>query len=356
MNNNINNILEKESQKILNEIKKLLGIETFENFKFLYQNFGMAPEVISLSLDLKKAFNKKDRNLRSKYFMLLAADINKIYNDYLTVLQPNRNMEAFLTLFLLNQLMCDYIKNKEKLNLISQKRYNDSFIDGRINIEKLRNSQNKYWELLDSEIDIKKLKSLKNRLIKVDKKYESEYDRLISLVPKNEKYEFKKEDFDISFGTDIENQFYDCINWLQNTIIRMIKYNNSLVIVTNEIFKKSIEASDIIKVNLLKEFSLEKGLFCNINKETLSLEELKELNEKKEEFSSLYKEEFETIINMLKKAILVKTSIPYLAIDNKKLYPGSYKKDLTHLKQTITRIINLMERCLNLIYTGEDVA
>lgn len=59
MNNNINNILEKESQKILNEIKKLLGIETFENFKFLYQNFGMAPEVISLSLDLKKAFNKK---------------------------------------------------------------------------------------------------------------------------------------------------------------------------------------------------------------------------------------------------------------------------------------------------------
>lgn len=237
MNNNINNILEKESQKILNEIKKLLGIETFENFKFLYQNFRMAPEVISLSLDLKKAFNKKDRNLRSKYFMLLAADINKIYNDYLTVLQPNRNMEAFLTLFLLNQLMCDYIKNKEKLNLISQKRYNDSFIDGRINIEKLRNSQNKYWELLDSEIDIKKLKSLKNRLIKVDKKYESEYDRLISLVPKNEKYEFKKEDFDISFGTDIENQFYDCINWLQNTIIRMIKYNNSLVIITNEIFK-----------------------------------------------------------------------------------------------------------------------
>lgn len=136
----------------------------------------------------------------------------------------------------------------------------------------------------------------------------------------------------------------------------MIKYNNSLVIITNEIFKKSIEASEIIKVNLLKEFSLEKGLFCNINKETLSLEELKELNEKKEEFSSLYKEEFETIINMLKKAILVKTSIPYLAIDNKKLYPGSYKKDLTHLKQTITRIINLMERCLNLIYTGEDVA
>lgn len=59
---------------------------------------------------------------------------------------------------------------------------------------------------------------------------------------------------------------------------------------------------------------------------------------------------------MRKKAILVKTSIPYLAIDNKKLYPGSYKKDLTHLKQTITRIINLMERCLNLMYTGEDVA
>lgn len=356
MNNNINNILEKESQKVLKELKKMLGEKTFENFKFLYQNFGMDPEVISLLSSLRKAYNNKDRNERNKYFYFVEVHINNMYNYYLTALQPNRNMEAFLTLFLLNQLMCDYIKNKEKLNLISQKRYNDSFVDGRINLEKLRNSQNKYWELLDTEIDIKKLKSLKNRLIEVDKKYESEYDRLISLVPENEKYKFNKEVFDISFGAEIENQFYDCINWLQNTIIRMIKYNNSLVIITNEIFKKSIEASETTKTNLLKEFSLEKELFFNINKEELSLEELKELDEKREEFSNLYKDEFETIMNMLKKATLVKTTIPYLAIDNKKLLPNSYKKDLTHLKQTLTRIINLLERCLNLMYTGEDVA
>lgn len=70
----------------------------------------------------------------------------------------------------------------------------------------------------------------------------------------------------------------------------------------------------------------------------------------------MYKDEFEVLINMLKKVALVKTSLPYLAIDNKKLLPNSYKKDLTHLKQTLTRIINLLQRCLNLMYTGEDVA
>lgn len=352
----MNNILDKEGQKVLNEVKKLLGDKTFEHFKFLYQNFGMSPEVINLSLDLKRAFNIKDRNLRYKCFLLLATNIDKVYNDYLIALKPNRNMEAFLTLFSLNNFMCDYIKNKEKLNLISQKRYDDSFVDGRINLEELRNSQNKYWELLDNEIDIKKLKSLKNRLIEVDKKYEDEYDRLSSFIPENEKYKFNKESFDISFGAEIESQFYDCINWLQNTIIRMIKYNNSLVIVTDDIFDTSIKASEKIKEALITEYSLEKQLFCNINKEQLSLEELKEFNEKKEEFSKLYKDEFEVIMNILKKVVLVQTSLPYLAIDNKKLYPNSYKKDLTHLKQTLTRIINLVEKCLNLIYIGEDVA
>ena len=347
MNSTTNNILERESQKILNEIKKMLGVESFEKFKFLYQNFSKAPEVTLLSFELKKAFNKKDRNLKSRSFLLLSSEINRIYNNFLAVLKPNRNMEAFLTLFLLNQLMCDYIKNKEKLNFISKKRYENSFIDGELDLNILRNSQNKYWELLDSEIEIKKLKSLKNRLIETDKKYETEYDTLLSLIPESEKYKFNKNSFDISYGENIESQFYDCINWLQNTIIRMIKYNNSFVIVSDEIFKNSVLASEKVKKDLLKEFSLEKELFSNINKE---------LDEKKEEFIELYKDEFEVLINMLKKVALVKTSLPYLAIDNKKLLPNSYKKDLTHLKQTLTRIINLLERCLNLMYTGEDVA
>ncbi|MBM6876188.1 hypothetical protein, partial [Fusobacterium mortiferum] len=183
MNSTTNNILERESQKILNEIKKMLGVESFEKFKFLYQNFAKTPEVTLLSLELKKAFNKKDRNLKSRYFLLLSSEINRIYNNFLVVLKPNRNMEAFLTLFLLNQLMCDYIKNKEKLNFISKKRYENSFINGELDLNILRNSQNKYWELLDSEIEIKKLKNLKNRLIETDKKYETEYDTLLSLIP-----------------------------------------------------------------------------------------------------------------------------------------------------------------------------
>lgn len=355
MNNNTNSVSDKQVEKILNEIKKTLGVEIFEQFQFIYKNFN-GEDIVELVIAVKKMFNERDRNKKAKYSLVIAKNISNMYNYYLSILKPNRNMQAFLTLFLLNKLMCDYVVNKEKLNMIHQKRYYDSFVNNELDIKKLIKTKNKYWELLDTEIDIKKLKNLKTKLIKVDKKYEEEYERLVSLIPENEKYKFNKESFDISFGTNIENQFYECINWLQNTIIRMIKYNNSLVIVTNDIFKTSIEASEKVKADLLKEFSLENKLFFNVNQNELSSNELNQLNERKNEFLTLYKDEFEVIMNILKKVMLVKTSIPYLLIDNKKLYPNQYKKDLNHLKQTLTRITNVIHKCLNLMYIGEEVA
>lgn len=115
----------------------------------------------------------------------------------------------------------------------------------------------------------------------------------------------------------------DCLNWLSKTMVRMLKYNSPVII--HETLYNSLDSNEINN-----NFSFTKDAIRLFKDETILLKEL------------------------VTRVKLIKGWLKKLEVENKAISPLEYKKDLSHLKNTLTRIISFFTIIYNLLNYGEE--
>lgn len=130
------------------------------------------------------------------------------------------------------------------------------------------------------------------------------------------------------FVGELKDKIQDTINWLSKTLIRMIKYNSKTILWDN--------------LFTVTENSLE-DLYKKIDSKF-------EFTEKVEEIFPDEKDLFKEMVTKLKYA---KDNLEGVILEHKQILPIGYKKDITHLKSTLTRVENLFNIFYNLLNIGE---
>ena len=121
----------------------------------------------------------------------------------------------------------------------------------------------------------------------------------------------------------------DCLNWLSKTMVRMLKYNSPVII--HETLYNSLDSNLEKTLNEINNnFSFTKDAISLFKDETILLKEL------------------------VTRVKLIKGWLKKLEVENKAISPLEYKKDLSHLKNTLTRIISFFTIIYNLLNYGEE--
>ncbi|CAK7070721.1 MAG: hypothetical protein ACLTXO_03530 [Fusobacterium varium] len=177
--------------------------------------------------------------------------------------------------------------------------------------------------------------SLENKLIKeIEKKgFQEAYPEFKNAMQKADGNFLKKRinvvlGYDPVFNGEIKEKFLDVLNWIPKTITRLIKYNSQFYVpaVLSEEINRKLEI-------VLHDANKKLGYTDQAEK--------------------LFKNECTLINELAARVMLVQGAISFLEEENKKLFPMEYKKDLTHLKGTLTRVKNLLGILYDYLNYGE---
>lgn len=130
------------------------------------------------------------------------------------------------------------------------------------------------------------------------------------------------------FSGEIKEKFLDVLNWVPKTITRLIKYNS-------QFYVPSVLAEEINRKLEIVLHDANKKLGYT------------------DQAEKLFKNECILINELAARVMLVQGAIPFLEEENKELFPMEYKKDLTHLKGTLTRVKNLLGILYDYLNYGE---
>ena len=130
------------------------------------------------------------------------------------------------------------------------------------------------------------------------------------------------------FNEEIKEKFLDVLNWLPKTITRLIKYNS-------QFYVPSV---------LSEEINRKLEIILQVANKKLGYTDQAE---------KLFKNECTLINELATRVMLVQGAFPILEEENRKLFPTEYKKDLTHLKGTLTRVKNLLGILYDYLNYGE---
>ncbi len=130
------------------------------------------------------------------------------------------------------------------------------------------------------------------------------------------------------FNEEIKEKFLDVLNWLPKTITRLIKYNS-------QFYVPSV---------LSEEINRKLEIILQVANKKLGYTDQAE---------KLFKNECTLINELATRVILVQGAFPILEEENRKLFPTEYKKDLTHLKGTLTGVKNLLGILYDYLNYGE---
>lgn len=130
------------------------------------------------------------------------------------------------------------------------------------------------------------------------------------------------------FSGEIKEKFLDVLNWLPKTITRLIKYNS-------QFYVPSV---------LSEEINRKLEIILQVANKKLGYTDQAE---------KLFKNECTLINELATRVMLVQGAFPILEEENRKLFPTEYKKDLTHLKGTLTRVKNLLGILYDYLNYGE---
>lgn len=130
------------------------------------------------------------------------------------------------------------------------------------------------------------------------------------------------------FNGEIKEKFLDVLNWLPKTITRLIKYNSQFYVpsVLSEEINRKLE---------------------------IVLQDANKILGYTDQAEKLFKNECTLINELATRVMLVQGAFPILEEENRKLFPTEYKKDLTHLKGTLTRVKNLLGILYDYLNYGE---
>lgn len=130
------------------------------------------------------------------------------------------------------------------------------------------------------------------------------------------------------FNEEIKEKFLDVLNWLPKTITRLIKYNSQFYVpsVLSEEINRKLE---------------------------IVLQDANKILGYTDQAEKLFKNECTLINELATRVMLVQGAFPILEEENRKLFPTEYKKDLTHLKGTLTRVKNLLGILYDYLNYGE---
>lgn len=166
--------------------------------------------------------------------------------------------------------------------------------------------------------------------------YDNKLLKEMKLISKEDDYkEFSKffsytQDFGYEpyFTGKIQNQFIDTLNWMAKSISRLIKYNPRFFI-KDTLFKVIDD-----KLEIISKVVQEKFIYP-------------------EEVLGLFNEECRLLNNILTRISFIRSSLTLLETNNKTILPLYYKKDIKHLKNTITRAEKLSNNLYTLMITGD---
>lgn len=130
------------------------------------------------------------------------------------------------------------------------------------------------------------------------------------------------------FVGELKDKIQDTINWLSKTLIRMIKYNSKTILWDNLFTATENSLEDLYK----------------------KIDSKFEFTEKVEEIFPDEKDLFKEMVTKLKYA---KDNLEGVILEHKQILPIGYKKDITHLKSTFTRVESLFNIFYNLLNIGE---
>lgn len=177
--------------------------------------------------------------------------------------------------------------------------------------------------------------SLENKLIKeIEKKgFQEAYPEFKNAMQEADG-NFLKERINVVLGYEpvfsgeIKEKFLDVLNWIPKAITRLIKYNSQFYVPTTlaEEINRKLEI-------VLQDANKKLGYTDQAEK--------------------LFKNECALINELAARVMLVQGAIPFLEEENKELFPVEYKKDLTHLKGTLTRVKNLLGILYDYLNYGE---
>lgn len=130
------------------------------------------------------------------------------------------------------------------------------------------------------------------------------------------------------FNGEIKEKFLAVLNWLPKTITRLIKYNSQFYVpsVLSEEINRKLE---------------------------IVLQDANKILGYTDQAEKLFKNECTLINELATRVMLVQGAFPILEEENRKLFPTEYKKDLTHLKGTLTRVKNLLGILYDYLNYGE---
>lgn len=177
--------------------------------------------------------------------------------------------------------------------------------------------------------------SLENKLIKeIEKKgFQEAYPEFKNAMQEADG-NFLKERINVVLGYEpvfsgeIKEKFLDVLNWIPKTITRLIKYNSQFYVPTT----------------LAEEIN---------RKLEIALQDANKKLGYTDQAEKLFKNECILINELAARVMLVQGAIPFLEEENKELFPMEYKKDLTHLKGTLTRVKNLLGILYDYLNYGE---
>jgi|GEM_PF-5538926 len=177
--------------------------------------------------------------------------------------------------------------------------------------------------------------SLENKLIKeIEKKgFQEAYPEFKNAMQEADG-NFLKERINVVLGYEpvfsgeIKEKFLDVLNWLPKTITRLIKYNS-------QFYVPSV---------LSEEINRKLEIILQVANKKLGYTDQAE---------KLFKNECTLINELATRVMLVQGAFPILEEENRKLFPTEYKKDLTHLKGTLTRVKNLLGILYDYLNYGE---
>ena len=171
--------------------------------------------------------------------------------------------------------------------------------------------------------------SLENKLIKeIEKKgFQEAYPEFKNAMQEADG-NFLKERINVVFSGEIKEKFLDVLNWLPKTITRLIKYNS-------QFYVPSV---------LSEEINRKLEIILQVANKKLGYTDQAE---------KLFKNECTLINELATRVMLVQGAFPILEEENRKLFPTEYKKDLTHLKGTLTRVKNLLGILYDYLNYGE---
>lgn len=159
-----------------------------------------------------------------------------------------------------------------------------------------------------------------------------DYDVAKELLKEKESYLVKpiKEilNYEPVFLGDLKEKCQETLNWIAKTMIRMMKYNSEIII--HETLFNSLDIKlDATYKDIERKFSFT------------------------EESQQLFFEENLLLKEQTARLKFIKNNIKDMELENKHIFPLEYKKDITHLKNTLTRIKNLFTIFYNLSNYGE---